>query len=288
MNVHTPTTSLTPNQKAQRLTGRPHITYSEVTTYQACPAKHYFQYVEKAPPERLSATMLLGTCIHAAIEHLFNARMAAEPLPTVDQLIETFRAKWNAESKDIWVEFASGQDRETCEITGRTMLTTFLASDQVFADAEIVGVEESFKVKLMDELPDLAGRVDLVTYDGKTVTITDFKTARSIPDGEYDQGPVEQLLLYSEGCRPIAEQLNAKLKLQFVYISKGKEPKIQAIEVKPDIHRACRTKLIALSVFEAMQRRTVYPSPSPINCSGCPFKSRCKATYQFGADCTVR
>jgi ATP-dependent exoDNAse (exonuclease V) beta subunit len=281
------TTVLTPNQKAERLTGRPHITYSEIKTFQACPAKHYFQYIEQAKPEQLSAAMLLGTCVHAAIEHVFTSRINGEPLPTMDELMNVFRNTWTGESKDMRVQYAARQDRNAIEAAGQEMIAAYLGSEFTFAGQEVIGVEESFKVQLMRELPDLAGRVDLVTYDGETVTVTDFKTARSIPDGETDQGPVEQLLLYAEGCRPIADQLDAQLKLQFVYISKAKEPKIQVIEVKPDAHRAARTKLIAFSVFEAMHRRTVYPSPSPINCAGCPFKRRCGSTYQFGTDCSV-
>lgn len=84
--------SVSPNDKAVALTGRPHISYSEIRTYQACPLKWHFQYVEKAKPEQLSAAMLIGTCVHAMIQRVLDAMLANDSLPTVDQLMSAFTA----------------------------------------------------------------------------------------------------------------------------------------------------------------------------------------------------
>jgi CRISPR/Cas system-associated exonuclease Cas4 (RecB family) len=82
----------------------------------------------------------------------------------------------------------------------------------------------------------------------------------------------EQLILYAQGCQPIARELQAKVQLRFVYISKTKE----AMAVNLDQGRIERSKAVIRQVFKAAQGGVVYPALSPLNCTGCPFKRRCE------------
>lgn len=268
--------AVTPNERAMALTGRPHISYSEIRTFQACPLKWHYQYVEKAKPEQLSAAMLLGTCVHAMIQRVLEAMIATDPLPLVDELMETYRATWERESNGIPIQFAKGQDEQTSAATARRMIETFLASEYAVPPGEIIGIEENFKVKLSPDLPDLAGRVDLVSHDDGVLTITDFKTARSIPTDEAANDMADQLVLYAEGCAPMATGLNAKIQLRYVYISKTKEVKVEAIQVDLDPAKAKRTKAVIGQVWQSMQQGVIYPASSPMNCCGCGFHLRCK------------
>jgi putative RecB family exonuclease len=266
---------VSPNEQARALTGRPHVSFSEIRTYQACPLKWRYQYVERAAPEEISAAMLLGTCVHAMVQRMLEALIASDSLPSIDELMETHRERWNEEAGDIPVQFAKGQDKATTEATARRMIEEFLGSDLACPPGQIVGIEESFTVPLGDDLPNLAGRVDLLSYDDGILTITDFKTARSIPTEEAADDSGEQLILYAQGCQPIARELQAKVQLRFVYISKTKEPKVEAMAVNLDLSRIERSKAVIRQVFKAAQIGLVYPSPSPLNCTGCPFKRRC-------------
>ena len=265
----------TPNERAANLTGRPHLTFSEARTFQGCPLKWHFQYREKAKPEQLSSAMLLGTCVHAAIQQVMEAIMACDHLPTIDGLMETYRKTWDAEAKDIPMQFSKGQDVETSEATAKRMIETFLTSDLACPQGEIIGIEENFRITLSDDLPDLAGRIDLVTHENGILWITDFKTARSVPDQEAAEEAGEQLILYAQGCQPIANQLGATIRLQFLYINKTKEPKVEASEIDMDSTRIHRSKLILRQIFKAMESDHIYPAPSPINCGGCAFRKRC-------------
>jgi len=272
----------TPNglPRGQTPSGRDHISFSEIKTYQACPAKWHFQYVQKAKPEQLSGAMLLGTCVHAVLERVYATMLASDPLPPVEELMKTYRDCWAREARDIPVQFAKGQDATTLEATARRMIETFLAGEYACPEGKIIGIEEGFRVKLADDLPDLEGRVDMLTHHNGELVITDFKTARSIPteDAADDQG--EQLILYSKGCQPIARELGAKIRLRFLYISKTKETKVEALEVSVDLTRIERTMAIIRQVYRAMKNNVVYPAPSPITCTGCPFGSRCAGWHK--------
>jgi hypothetical protein len=59
----------------------------------------------------------------------------------------------------------------------------------------VTGVDEELRWKLLDGVPDLLGRVDLLLENHDTVSVVDFKTARSAwtPDQANDNS--EQLFL---------------------------------------------------------------------------------------------
>lgn len=265
----------TPNQEAELLTGRPYLSYSEIKTFQTCPLKWRFQYVDKARPEQLSSAMLLGSCVHAAVQAYFQAMLGADQLPTIHQLMETYRAHWKEESDGAPIQYGKSQDAQILEATARRMLEQFIASPYAQAQGEIIGIEESFKVHLAEDLPDLAGRVDMLTYHNGQLVITDFKTARSMWADETAEDNGEQLILYAQGCEPIARELSATIAIRFVVITKTKEPKIEAREVTVNPDRIERSKIIIRQVFKAMHHGVVYPNPSPMNCSGCSFQRRC-------------
>jgi putative RecB family exonuclease len=266
-----------PNDIAEAMTGRRHISYSEVRTFQSCPLRWHFHYVEKATPESVSSALLLGASVHAAVELHFQSLLDALPAPTLDQLMTTYREAWTRESADVPVHFPKSHDADGLEVTARRMLEQFQASPWSRPTGQIVGVEEEFRIHLAQDLPDLVGRVDMITHDAERneLVITDFKTARSMYTEEAADDQAEQLILYAQGCEPIARDLNATVRLQFIVVTKTKEPKVEAVPVAVDASLIARTRMIIRRVFQAMQSGTVYPVPSQFHCTGCPHQDRC-------------
>jgi CRISPR/Cas system-associated exonuclease Cas4 (RecB family) len=272
-----------PNELAQALTGRPYISHSEITAFQACPLKHYFAYVEHAEPEILSAAMLVGTCTHAAIQRHLEARMASDSLPTVDELMDTYRQTWKLDAEKVpEIQFARDDTAETLEGTARQMLETFLASPFAQPTGNLIGIEETLHVKLADDLPDLCGRVDVIEHrpDVGELVITDYKTTRSMWSPDTADEHSQQLLLYAHAVAPLARDLDAKVRLQFIIITKGKTPKIDALPVEINPDRVERTRTVVRRVFMAMQAGVVYPAPSAMNCNGCAFRQRCEKWHR--------
>ena len=272
-----PVTPPSPNEIAKAMTGRPHISYSEIRTFQQCPLRWRYQYVDHAKPEHISAALIMGSGVHAGVELHFENLLAATEPPTIDQMMTTFQECWDKETADLPVKYPKGQDAESTAATARRMFEEFITSPMATPTGVIIGIEESFKVKLADELPHLAGRVDMITHEpeSNTLTITDFKTARSVWSQEHADEQAEQLILYAKGCEPIAADLGATIGLRYIVITKTKQPKIDAIDVAYEPNKVDRTRLIVRNAFEAMKTGTTYPVPSPMNCACCPFQNRC-------------
>ncbi len=107
------------------------------------------------------------------------------------------------------VHYSKGQDQKSIRELGASMLGEFQTSKYARPVGQIIGLEEGFKTQLHPDLPDLAGRVDMITYESAAneLLITDFKTSRSCwaPNQARDQST--QLMLYASGCEPIARDL---------------------------------------------------------------------------------
>jgi putative RecB family exonuclease len=254
-----------------------YLSHSQITLFQACTLKWHFTYVEQAAPETVSAALLLGSSIHVVIQHHLQCQLAAEKPPTIDQLMELFHKTWTDEAKDTPVDYSGEEDAGSQAELARRMLDSFLASPYGAAEGQTLGIEETLRIPLHPELPELVTRVDHIAIANDALLVTDFKTTRSMWNLGTAEEHAEQLHLYAEAVKAIAENFNIPVNIRFVVITKAKTPKVNVFEIETDSLRVKRSTLVFQNVFKAMQTGVVYPSPSKMNCSGCPFKQRCKS-----------
>jgi len=67
------------NAIAERLTGRDYISYSALSTFAQCPLKYYFRYCLGMAEETVSASLVFGVAIHAAIQQHFEELLQGNP-----------------------------------------------------------------------------------------------------------------------------------------------------------------------------------------------------------------
>jgi putative RecB family exonuclease len=218
--------------------------------------------------------LVFGSAIHSAIEAYFQALLVGDPLPDVDALMINYQQCWKANQTEQ-IQFGTTESAESLAQLAQRMLTKFLASDLVKPEGQIIGLEEEIRGELVPGVPDLLGRVDLLLETDDNVVIQDFKTARSAWNTEQADESAEQLLLYGDLARRLVP--GKDLKLRFAIITKTKEPKVQVLDAKFDAERLDRTKQMFKTVWSAIQAGNFYPSPSPMTCSGCGYRSACTA-----------
>jgi putative RecB family exonuclease len=265
------------NEVARSMTGRDYLSYSQVSTYQACPLKWYFQYIANLPHEQVSASLVFGGAIHAAIEHYYLALMAGEEAPGLEQLVRVFDRAWKADALAP-VRFGKDESLDSLrELAGR-MLAAFLQSEAAVVNGAIVAVEEEIRATYIDGVPDLLARIDLVVLTEDGVVVRDFKTSRTAWGADKLAEAAPQLLLYGDLSAPIADAFGGRpVKMEYVVVTKAKAPVVETLPVEPDAHRLTQGRRIIERVWESMKAGHVYPNPSPLNCSGCPFQRACRA-----------
>ena len=268
-----PTSTNPANEVAKTLTGRDYISWSAISTFRSCPMKYKFRYIDALPEESVSSALVFGTGIHTAVEQHFQAALSGEEKPDVDRLMFAYRSAWLPHDPDA-IQFGSTETRASLDVLAARMLTAFLNSPPASVQGTVLGVEEEIRGMLVEGVPDLYGRVDLLTEDSDSLVITDIKTSRGKWSQEQVEDSGEQLLLYSHLASEIAP--GKTIATRFLVLTKTKEPVIEehVREVKP---AAVKRALAGVErVWRAISAGNFYPAPSTVTCWSCGYRTACR------------
>ena len=261
------------------ISGRDYLSWSQVDQMRRCPAKYGFGYVEQTKPAFLPSSLLFGSAIHSALEHHFQQLLEGR-LSASSELMTVFMDEWkrrDGEDPDVPVRFNKSESEASLIEQAQRMLAAFLASPLAKPKGVIIAVEEKLRGKLKPSLPDVVARVDAIWLDRDCLRVIDFKTSRSKWSADKVNESADQLLLYHHMAQSMSRHMDLPIKLLFGVITKGKTPAVQMLDVPVSAGRVERVVNQIEQVWQAIKAGHYYPSPSPMNCSTCPFKSRCPA-----------
>ena len=250
---------------------RDYLSWSQINSYRSCPLRYYFRYVAGLPEKTVSASLVFGSAIHRAIEHHFRELLAGNPPPTTDELLDHYQAEWRERDDD---RVGSDDNRAALDGLAGRMLEAFQRHDAARPHGRILAVEESLRGELVPGLPDLLGRIDLIVETNDALVISDWKTGRSRWSADQADDNAEQLLLYAELARDFAPR--KQVRVEFVVLTKTKEPVVDRHQRNVVPGQVDRAKRIAERVYRAIEAEHFFPSPSPMNCGGCPFREPCR------------
>jgi putative RecB family exonuclease len=139
----------------------------------------------------------------------------------------------------------------------------------------VLGVEEKIRGTLIEGVPDLLGRVDLLTEDSDSLVITDIKTSRGKWSQEQVEDSGEQLLLYSHLASEIVP--GKKIATRFLVVTTTKEPQVESHIRVVEPAAVKRTLAGVERVWRAIESGVFYPAPSTMNCAPCGYRAACRA-----------
>ncbi len=276
------TASRPPNRLALSITGRTYMSHSQLSLMRSCPRRFAFTYVERVPPDFVASSLLFGGSIHSALEFFFRAKLEGLAVAR-EALLSAYHDAWRRQRQpseasggdDRPVRFNKGEDADTLHALADRMLAAFLASPLAEPKGTIVGIEEELRIILDPQLPDVLAKVDLVTQTDGSLHVVDFKTSRSRWTDQKARESGDQLLLYAATVGEMSESLGLPVRLHFAVLTKAKKPAVQLLQVPIDDRRIDTLTESVAGVWQAIQSENFYPSPSPQNCTTCPFRSRC-------------
>jgi RecB family exonuclease len=216
-----------------------HISYSAVSTFQACPLRFYFRYVLGLPEQTISSSLLVGAALHRAVQYHFERLLAGERGTDLDTLLAVFQETWDFHASQRIV-FTKGETRDTLGMLADRLLRAFLASNFSRPEGVILGVEEELRGQIIPGCPDLLARVDLIVDTGRELVVSDFKSSRCAWSSFKAEDLAPQLLLYSELVKPLAD--GKPTQLSFAVLTKTKLPVLTVHDVPLDAQEVERTK----------------------------------------------
>jgi putative RecB family exonuclease len=250
-----------------------HISYSAISTFQACPLRFAFRYVLGLPEQTISSSLVMGSALHRAVQYHFERLLVGDTGTDLDTLLGVFQDTWESYA-DQRILFGKGDDRDTLGRLADRLLKAFLQSDFARPQGLILGVEEELRGEIIPGCPDLLARVDLIVDTGQELVVSDFKSSRSAWSECKVEDLAPQLLLYSELVKSMAD--GRPIKLSFAVLTKTKLPELTVHDVPLDAQQVNRTKKTVERVWQAIQAGHFYPNPSPLNCGSCPYRDPCR------------
>lgn len=250
-----------------------HLSFSALSLFQQCPLRFHFRYLARLPEESVAASLVFGGAVHRSIEHHYEQLLVGQPAPSLDVMLDVFQDAWR-QHDGVEVRFNKGEDINSIGRLADRMLRAFQQSAIAHPDGKILGIEEELRGELLPGVPDLLARVDLIVETDDALAVTDFKTARSTWSADHVSDLSSQLLLYHELVRPLAD--GKPIRLAFTVLTKASCPEVTLHPVVADHASLERTKQIAERIWRAIEASHFYPSPSPLNCSSCPYRQPCR------------
>ena len=272
-----PRVRVDPNDIAQALTGRRHVSFSQINMWRGCPQRYWFSYVTKATPDFISASLLFGSAVHSALEVYYQAIME-DRLLGPEALLQAYEEAWADQAEGgTPIKYSKDEDAGSLQATARRLLQAFVESAAARIDGTILALEETVRACLHPDLPDVLSRVDLAYRSEGTIVVIDFKTSRCRWSTTKAAESADQLMLYRHAALGLAEEQEPRIDTAFIVLVKTKTPTIERFDVLTNERRAERTVRMMLPVWRAIAVGEPYPNPNPINCGSCPFKSQCPA-----------
>ena len=247
----------------------PTYSHSKLTTYQHCPQKYKFRYIDEIPSPIRSIELHLGTTVHSALEQLYaDARLGQ--VTSLDDLLAFFREKWDEGfSPQLRIVRAKTTARTYFDL-GRQMLKDYHWTFHPFTQSTTLELEEKFVFPL-DEGREIRGIIDrLARNKDGTLEIHDYKTSRRLPDSDQVANDV-QLALYEIAIRHRWPE-TGNISLIWHYLAFDKEIKITKTPAQLE-----SVKQNTLGLIRRIEATTSFPVHVTPLCNWCEYKEICPA-----------
>ena len=247
----------------------PIYSHSRLSTFEQCPQRFKFQYLDRLTPDFESIEAFLGSRVHDTLEKLY-ADLKFDKVATLAELLAYYDRQWEMEFNANIRVVRAGRTPDEYRAAGRKMLERYYKRFHPFNQGTTLGLELHLNFPLADGVQ-FQGYIDRVTRSGDhSYEIHDYKTSNTTPsqaEAEKDR----QLALYEIGLRqrwPDAREV----KLIWHYLLS--ETDLQVVK-KPAGLEAARKQ--TLKVVRDVEAARDFPPHESRLCDWCGFYSICPA-----------
>jgi len=245
--------------------------HSKLETFNQCPLKYKFKYIDNIKIEKKSIEGFLGTKVHETLEWLYS-QVKKEKIPTIDEIIIYYASSWEKDFKPE-IYFIVKQEFQIKDYfeKGIKFLLDYYQKNHPFNDNTIF--TEKIVSILLDENENykMVGVIDRVVYnkEKREYEIHDYKTANTLPTKEKIEAD-KQLPLYSIA---IKNNYNAdKIQLIWHYLAYNKK-----IYSKRTDEQLIQLKKETLELIKKIENTKFFPYNKSILCDWCEYRDICMA-----------
>ncbi|MBN1793256.1 PD-(D/E)XK nuclease family protein [Candidatus Woesearchaeota archaeon] len=250
--------------------GQAVYSHSRLSTFEQCPQKFKFAYVDKLESEiEGSIESFLGSRVHDTLEKLYTD-LKFEKENTLQELLDFFNSEWERHWTDnvliVRKEYSSDNYRKM----GERFIVDYHNRYKPFNQAKTIGLEMRIVIRLDPEGRHvLQGFIDRLAYAGEGVyEVHDYKTANSLP--EQDKVDVDrQLALYAIAVKEKYKDCR-KVVLVWHYLAFDKELRSERTDEQLE-----KLKKDTINVIKEIESAKEYPLKESALCQWCEYRPVC-------------
>jgi putative RecB family exonuclease len=246
--------------------------HSKIGTYESCPQKYKFQYIDKIKGDIESVEAFLGSRVHEALEHLYkcvrNGRLLSE-----EETLAFYESAWETNwSEDVQI-VESGLRAEHYRKIGRQCVQDYYRHYQPFNQGRILDTEKRLTIKLDAEgRHQMVGYVDRIDKAGDGVfEIHDYKTNRTLPS-QAEKDKDRQLALYEIGLR---EYITGIKQVVLIWHFLRFDQEIRSRRSDKELKQLRATMVGQIQKIESAVKQNDFPPHESNLCNWCEYRPLC-------------
>jgi putative RecB family exonuclease len=245
------------------------FSHSKLTTFQQCPQKYKFRYIDEISPPIRSIELHLGDSVHRALEKLYADAVLGQT-HSCDEILLFYQQKWEESYTPQMRIVRSGTTARTYLEYGRQMLLAYHRRFHPFTQTATLELEEKFLFPLSEQ-HEIRGIIDRLARaaDG-SLEIHDYKTSRRLPDPAKVASDT-QLALYEIALRHRWPEAGA-ISLIWHYLAFDKD-----IQITKTAQQLETIKLNVLGLIQRIELTKSFPTHVSALCDWCEYKEICPA-----------
>jgi putative RecB family exonuclease len=247
--------------------------HSRISSFEDCPRKYAFRYIEKVPSDWEGIEAFVGKRVHEILERLYHhLRVHGRP-PSLAQMLTRFRLDWHAQWHPQVRIVRAENDMDHYVRHGEQCIGAYYRSQYPFDDGETVAIEENIQVSLdpagvyrMRGIIDRVVRTRTGSYE-----VHDYKTGGYLPPLKR-LATDRQLAIYQIGLQqthPDAQEVE----LVWHYLAFNKTLRVRRTE--DDLALLRQATMARIDEIEAASEFP--PRPGPL-CRWCEYAEVCPAS----------
>lgn len=249
----------------------PIYSHSKINTFEQCPLKFKFRYIDKIVPElEKSIEAHLGGMVHNTLEWLYN-QVKEKKIPSLDEVISYYAKEWEENYSPKIVIPKKYLTPADFFNKGIGFLINYYTKHKPFDDNTL---ETEKKIMLnLDEEGNykIQGFIDRLSYNLNTneFEIHDYKTANSIPQKEKIEND-RQLALYSIAIKDIFGK-DKEVCLVWHFLAHDKK-----VCLKKTNEQLSNLKRETLELIKKIESTKHFPSNKSVLCGWCEYNTLCE------------
>ncbi len=256
------------------------FSHSQINLYQTCPRKYAHQYIDRMKVSSDSLHLVLWSAVHAWLERLYE-QVRDHKIPSLDDVLTAYQQDWDTQVDETQQrqgpEYFTLEDRETFYQRGINYITWYVEAHHPFDQQIPMDTEHRINIDLDDDIR-FRWAIDRLDIDEDTITITDYKTNRSLPKDDNDSIK-QQITLYALG---VLNDYGSKIKhlvgnVIYLHMKKTVTWKITSEEMEnaKTYYKDLAREILQKKKLRDKGAKESFPPQQNFQCNGCPFRMIC-------------